>query len=103
MSDDASIVRMKQTASAVLEKMMSLDQIADRMGVARSSVQVFHRRARKAREHDLAWPDEERQVKPSDMPPPDLETPRSPMWHADTIETWLKARRPYKRKALAEV
>jgi hypothetical protein len=72
-----------------LKDLMSFSDIAKKLGVKRSSVQLYHRRARLNREAGI--------VRAGDMPEPDLQTPRSPMWKTATVEDWAKTRRPYRR------
>jgi hypothetical protein len=74
-----------------LKDLMSFSDIADQLGVKRSSVQLYHRRARLNREAG--------HPRPGDMPEPDLQTPRSPMWKRSTVEEWAKQRRPYRRSS----
>lgn len=72
-----------------LKDLMSFSDIAKQLGVQRSSVQLYHRRARLNREAGT--------VREGDMPEPDLQTPRSPMWKRSTVEDWANKRRPYRR------
>jgi hypothetical protein len=74
-----------------LKDLMSFEDIAKLLGVKRSSVQLYHRRARLNRDAGT--------VRPGDMPEPDLQTPRSPMWKKATVEEWANKRRPYRRSA----
>lgn len=66
-------------------KLLTLADIAERIGVGVDSIRVYHQRASKNRK--LGKP------RPGDLPPPDQIFGRSPVWSEVTIARW-EARRP---------
>lgn len=66
-------------------KLLTLADIAERIGVGVDSIRVYHQRAAKNRREDT--------VRPGDLPPPDDVIGRSPVWKLRTIMNW-EAKRP---------
>ena len=58
----------------ILDQLVSAEQIADRIGVQISTFHIYMRRARVNRAAG--------RPRPADLPAPDLQTPRCPMWLA---------------------
>lgn len=65
-------------------KLLTLPQIAERIGVSVDSIRVYHQRASKNRRDG--------NVRPGDMPPPDQHFGRSPVWKLATIIAWERKR-----------
>lgn len=66
-------------------KLLTLPEIAERIGVGVDSIRVYHQRASKNRRDG--------NVRPGDMPPPDQQFGRSPVWKLASIIRW-EQRRP---------
>lgn len=69
---------------AVLSELLSLEDIADMIGVKHGTMHVYKNQARVNREAGKS--------RPEDLPEPDLSTPRSPMWLRETITDWISRR-----------
>lgn len=65
-------------------KLLTLPEIAARIGVGVDSIRVYHQRATKNRR--LGTP------RPGDLPAPDDTFGRSPVWRESTIARWEKKR-----------
>jgi hypothetical protein len=65
--------------------LLTLTEIAERIGVGLDSMRVYHQRACKNRRENT--------VRPGDLPAPDLKFGRSPVWKISTITKW-EQRRP---------
>ena len=77
------------------DDLLTLDEVADYIGVARASIRVYHQRASNNRKDS--------KVKDNDMPAPDSQFGRVPTWRRDTIDAWdgKREKRPEARKARA--
>lgn len=77
------------------DDLLTLDDVADYIGVARASIRVYHQRASNNRKANTPRDD--------DMPAPDEQFGRVPTWRRDTIDAWDNSRekRPEQRKARA--
>lgn len=71
-------VIMKQT------NLLTLADVAERVGVGYESMRTYHQRAAKNRRAGA--------VKQGDLPAPDKTFGRSPVWAASTIERWVAER-----------
>lgn len=63
---------------------LDMQAIADRLGVKRDSVHVYHTRAKRNRAAGTP--------KPGDLPEPDGQFGNSPVWLVETIERWVNER-----------
>jgi len=61
-------------------------QVGERIGVTPATVRLYLKRTRKRLSDGL-------KVRPQDLPLPDGQFRRSPVWHESTITAWV-ARRP---------
>ncbi len=68
-------------------KFLTMQDIADRIGIGYRSLRNYHQVAERRRRDDAS--------RPGDMPPPDEVFGRTPVWREATVERWIK-RRPGK-------
>ncbi|MEE1838185.1 helix-turn-helix transcriptional regulator [Streptomyces sp. SP17KL33] len=61
-------------------------QVGERIGVSADSIRLYLKRTRKRISDGL-------KVRPQDLPLPDSQFRRSPVWHRSTIDAWI-ANRP---------
>lgn len=66
-------------------KLLTLPEIAERIGVTVDSIRVYHQRAARNRRDGNA--------RPGDLPEPDRHYGRSPVWKLQSIIRW-EAKRP---------
>jgi hypothetical protein len=64
--------------------LMTLGQIAERLGVGQNSVRTYHARAGANRRDGVSTS--------GDLPAPDFIAGRSPLWKTETIEAWINLR-----------
>lgn len=64
---------------------MGTDEVAERIGVTAATIRVYLKRSRKR----LA---EGAELRPQDLPLPDIIINRSPAWRTSTIDAWVPAR-----------
>lgn len=64
---------------------MDAEQVAAKVGITASSVRMYLKRSRRR----LA---EGQELRPQDLPLPDITVSRSPAWLASTIDAWIAAR-----------
>lgn len=72
------------TDTTTAADLLTLDEVADLIGVARASVRVYHQRASNNRKAG--------KTRTSDMPLPDALFGRIPTWKRSTILAWDAAR-----------
>jgi hypothetical protein len=78
------------------DDLLTLDEVADLIGVAPRSIRVYHQRASNRRRAGKATD--------TDMPAPESQFGRTPVWSRAAITAWDAARekRPEQRKAAEE-
>lgn len=64
--------------------LFTLEDIAEKIGVETQSARIYHQHATRNRRND--------DVKPGDLPQPDLMIGRVPVWHATNIAVWIENR-----------
>lgn len=64
--------------------LLTLADIADRIGVGVESIRVYHQRATKNRRDG--------HPRPGDLPEPDAVFGRSPVWRSSTVDRWVDRR-----------
>ena len=64
---------------------MGTDEVADRIGVTAATIRVYLKRSRKRLAEGM-------ELRPQDLPLPDITINRSPAWRTSTIEEWVPAR-----------
>lgn len=78
------------------ENLLTLDEVAELIGVAPRSIRVYHQRASNRRRAGKATD--------TDMPAPADQFGRTPVWTRDSIQEWdaKREKRPEQRKAADE-
>lgn len=64
--------------------LLTLADIAERLGIGVESVRTYHSKAIRNRREGLP--------RPGDLPPPDAVFGRSPVWRTSTVERWIRRR-----------
>lgn len=64
---------------------LDTEGVASRAGVGTESIRIYLKRTRRR-------VSEERELRPQDLPLPDITIGRSPAWRQSTIESWLSRR-----------
>jgi len=80
---------MARTKQPTIE-LLTLDEVAERSGLTKDSIRVYHGRATRARRAGTA--------RPQDLPAPDFTLGRIPAWRPETIDAWNDARAESRRK-----
>ena len=64
---------------------MDAEQVAAKVGITPGSVRMYLKRSRRRLTEGL-------ELRPQDLPLPDITVSRSPAWLTSTVETWIEAR-----------